>query len=70
MNWKHEINKVAKSYDPLLLSAAEAARLLGVSESSLRRRVKEGLLRQVRIGRRVLYSKQAIVWWIEGRDAA
>jgi excisionase family DNA binding protein len=70
MNWKNEIDKVAKSYDPLLLSAVEAARMLGVSESSLRRRVKEGLLRQVRIGRRVLYSKQAIIWWIEGRDAA
>jgi excisionase family DNA binding protein len=54
----------------MLLSAAEAAQALGVSESSLRRRTKEGTIQAIRIGRRVLYSRQALTSWIQTGVAA
>lgn len=44
------------SAPPLLLPAPGAARRLGISERSLRRRVAAGDLTRVRIGRRVLYD--------------
>jgi excisionase family DNA binding protein len=55
---------------PMLLNTNEAARQLGVSESSLRRRTKEGIIPAIKLGRRVLYSRHALNSWIDGQEAA
>jgi excisionase family DNA binding protein len=55
---------------PMLLNTNEAARQLGVSESSLRRRTKEGFIPAIKLGRRVLYSRNALNSWIDGQEAA
>jgi excisionase family DNA binding protein len=54
----------------MLLNTNEAARQLGVSESSLRRRTKEGIIPAIKLGRRVLYSRHALNSWIDGQEAA
>lgn len=41
---------------PNLISVAEAARLLSISRRSLERRMAEGLINRVKIGRRTLIS--------------
>jgi len=46
--------------DVLAVSAKEAARLLGVSERALWNWAKDGLIRTVKIGRRVLYPITAL----------
>jgi excisionase family DNA binding protein len=70
MNQIHIGGSMESAGQRMLLSAAEAARELGVSESSLRRRTKEGTIQAIRIGRRVLYSRQALVSWIQTGVAA
>ena len=47
--------------EPLLYSAREAARQLGISTRTLYSMERDGALRSVRIGRRVLYPRQALV---------
>lgn len=41
---------------PNLISVSEAARLLSISRRSLERRMAEGLINRVKIGRRTLIS--------------
>lgn len=50
-----------------LLSTIEAARLLGVSERTLRRRAAAGELEAVRIGRSVRFERRALEKFIEER---
>ena len=50
------------------LSTKEAAMLLGISPRTLRRHASLGHIRQIRIGRRVTYTRQAIEAF--QRDAA
>lgn len=53
--------------EPLLLSAPELARLLGVSVRTVRTLDTLGRLPQpVRVGRAVRWSRQAVVEWIAG----
>ena len=70
MNQVHIGGSKERAGQRMLLSAVEAARELGVSESSLRRRTKEGTIQAIRIGRRVLYSRQALISWIQTGVAA
>jgi len=51
--------------EPLLVGKVEAARLTGVSARSVDRLVSCGkFLRPVRLGGRVLWSRQALVQWV------
>jgi excisionase family DNA binding protein len=43
-----------------LLSAKEAARLLGISRRTLRRRTREGEIAAVRVGGKIMYEPDAI----------
>lgn len=47
-----------------LVSASEAARWLGISERSLRRRVAAGEIEPVRIGRRVSYDPAVLAEYV------
>ena len=51
---------------PKLLSARDAAKLLGVSERTLWSMTHRGEIAAVRIGRRVLYDPQDLSRWIAG----
>ncbi len=42
---------------PLLVRQTEAARILGISQSSIRRAIEQGDLRPVRLGRSVLLKR-------------
>ena len=46
--------------DRLAYSIAEAAQLLGVSQSTVRREIKAGRLEVARVGRRVLVKAESI----------
>lgn len=59
-----------KSGSRMLMSIHETAEQLCLSESTLRRRTKEGLIPAIRLGRRVLYSREAITAWIGAKEAA
>lgn len=48
---RESIESMRKALPPLLLSVAEAARALDISEVTVRRMVREGALAHVRIGR-------------------
>lgn len=49
----------------LTLNYREAAELLGVCENTLRSWVKAGLVPCCRLGRRVLFTRSALVTWLE-----
>lgn len=49
----------------LTMSRDEAARALGISLRNLWTRTQSGEIPCVRVGRRVLYSRQALVEWLE-----
>lgn len=51
--------------EPLLISAQAAAKLLSISERTLRDRTKDGSIPSLRLGGRVLYSYSALVDWID-----
>lgn len=46
--------------EPLMRSPLEVAELLGVSESTVRRLIREGALPCVRVGRRVLVHRDVV----------
>jgi excisionase family DNA binding protein len=46
---------------PLAVSVEEAAELLGISVFTVRRSIQKGLLRAVRIGRRVVVPMESIM---------
>lgn len=48
----------------LTMSSVEAARALGISQSTLRRLEQDGSLRPIRANRRVLYSVKALEAWL------
>lgn len=50
--------------EPLLVSAPEAARLLGISPRLLWTLTRDGDVPSIHIGRRVLYSPDALRGWI------
>lgn len=47
---------------PLLNDAVGLASLIGVSVETVKRYTKAGLIPCVRIGRRVLYQPEAVIW--------
>jgi excisionase family DNA binding protein len=49
-----------------LMSIAEAASTLSVSKDTVRRLIRSGKLRQIRISRRVLLSRESIASIISG----
>jgi len=61
------VSERGRDPSPLLVSAAEAARLLSISERTLRTRTKDGMIPAVQLGGRVLYSPIALAHWVERR---
>lgn len=55
----------SESPEPLLISAQAAAKLLSISERTLRDRTKDGSIPALRLGGRVLYSYSALADWID-----
>lgn len=55
--------------NPDLISAEEAAELIGVSRNSLFAAAKRGEVPHRRIGRRVLWSRKALQAWLAHEDA-
>jgi excisionase family DNA binding protein len=53
-----------------LLTAAEVADLLAVPESWVREHTRHGSLPRVQLGRYVRYRRDAILAWVEGRQAS
>jgi excisionase family DNA binding protein len=51
-----------------LLSVGEAAAFLGISKSEVRRLYNEGLLEGVRIKRRLLFKREALIKFINDRN--
>ena len=52
---------------PLLVDARQAGRLLGVSSGSIRNLISRGVLRPVRIGRRLLIATSELERFIKAR---
>ena len=50
---------------PLLLSVLEAARLLNIGRGLCYQLVQENRLPHIRLGRRVLISRQALEQWVQ-----
>ena len=57
------------SSEPLAVSATEAARLLSVSEKTLRTWTAQGKITARRVGGRVLYSVKQLRLLIDGDDS-
>ena len=55
---------------PMLLTMAEAARLLAISPRQMHDLTKEGRFVPIRLGRSVRFSKQAIEAWIQSQHSA
>ncbi len=55
--------------EPMLLSVADAARVLGISSSTIGSLAAKGTIPSLRIGKRVLLPVKALDEWIEGRLA-
>jgi len=55
--------------DKLLLRLNEAARALSISPSLLRRMAKAGNIPSVRMGCRVLFSRDSLAEYIKNREA-
>lgn len=52
---------------PLLVNSRDAARLLAISPRTLFALVKSGQVPVVRVGRRVLFSVEALQRWVRAR---
>ena len=50
---------------PVLLTAREAARLLGLRESALRDHTRRGLVPHLRIGRLLRYREADLLAWLD-----
>ncbi len=61
--------RFAVGMEPLLISVADAARVLGLSTSSIGSLAAKGTIPSLRIGKRVLLPVKALEEWIEGRLA-
>lgn len=62
-------NDVPEKVERLAVSAAEAARMLGISERTLWQWTKEKRIPSVKIRRRVLYSVHALQKLVNGNKA-
>jgi excisionase family DNA binding protein len=60
-----EVSGAVPADRPLLLSVNAAAKVLGVSRTSLYQMMTAGEIEHVRIGRRVLVARSALVQFIE-----
>jgi excisionase family DNA binding protein len=60
----------AKTLERKAFNIPETARQVGLSENIVRRALREGQLRHVRVGRRVLISDAAIREFLDGGDSA
>lgn len=56
--------------EPLLVNVEQAAHLLGVSCSTLRRMTQTGEIRSVRARKRILYSLSLLRLWVQGINQA
>lgn len=54
--------------DPLLMPMADAVRFLGVGERTMWRLVKLREVPHVRIGRRVLFRREALAAWAKSQE--
>ncbi|MCL6522701.1 MAG: helix-turn-helix domain-containing protein [Firmicutes bacterium] len=54
--------------EPLVLTVAEVARLLRVGQTTLRQALKRGDIPHVRLGRRILIRRDALLTWMEERE--
>ncbi len=54
---------------PLLVDAREAARLLSISDRTLRDRTKDGTVPAVKLEGRILYSPKALADWVDQQIA-
>lgn len=54
--------------EALTLSVEHAARLIGVSRSTVYRLVRDGELRAIRVGRRVLILKKPLMEMLEAKE--
>jgi excisionase family DNA binding protein len=52
--------------EPLLCSIENTTRILGVSRTTVYQLVKEGRLRQVKVGRRALITSRSIIDYVDG----
>ena len=59
-----------KKKEPLAVNSVEVCKLLGVSSTTLTKWTREGKIPHRRIGRRILYSIEALKNFIEGIDHA
>lgn len=53
--------------EPLLLSVREAAKLLRVGKGTAYNLAAEGLIPVLRVGRRILVPREALLRWIESQ---
>jgi len=60
-----EDNRIGQGLQPLLVSSAQAARLLAVSERTLFSLRKAGTIPAVQVGRAVRYSVAELEAWIK-----
>jgi len=56
------------STDPLLMPMAEAVKFLGIGERTMWRLVKSQAVPHIRIGRRVLFRREALAVWAESQE--
>ena len=64
------VNKTKQHHkeEALTLSVEHAARLIGVSRATVYRMVRDGELRAVRVGRRVLVLKKPLMEMLEAEE--
>jgi len=64
------VNKTKEHHkdEALTLSIEHAARLIGVSRTTAYRMVRDGQLRAIRVGRRVLVLKKPLMEMLEAED--
>ncbi len=53
---------------PLLMPMAEAVKFLGLGERTMWRLVKSQVVPHIRIGRRVLFRREALTAWAESQE--
>ncbi len=57
-------NRTEQTFEPMLLTPRQAARVLNVSERTLWQRTKDGMIPAIKIGHLVRYSPDDLRNWI------